>query len=354
MRIIISIRKIIVTISVIVFSCFNFLYAQQKENSVKIIDVKDEQKVIITIDDKPFTVFVYSDTLTKPVLYPIYAADGQLITRGYPISPRANEPTDHPHHTGLWFNYENVNGLDFWNNSFAIPAEKKNLYGWIRTDSILEIQSGNKGILKYRAYWQDQQRNNLLKEITTFIFTANKNTRIIDRITTLTAQQDILFSDAKDGLLGLRVAHELELPSKEEREFTDIHGNVTKVIGNNNSTVTGNYITSEGKEGDSAWGTRGVWCMLFGKLKNDTISIAIIDHPDNPGYPTYWHARGYGLFAANPLGQKVFSNGKEELNFNLKKGASATFRYRIVINSSAQRLTADELSELSNSFARFK
>src|SRR5882757_4537479 len=85
--------------------------------------------VTITADGMPFTTFMFPDSLAKPVLYPIYASDGQLITRGFPLASRAGEPTDHPHHVGLWFNYENVNGLDFWNNSYAIPAAKKAQYG---------------------------------------------------------------------------------------------------------------------------------------------------------------------------------------------------------------------------------
>ena len=96
--------------------------------------------IAITAGGQPFTEFIYPDSLEKPVLYPIYAPDGQLITRGFPMHPRPGEPVDHPHHLGLWFNYENVNGLDFWNNSYAIPVEKKHLYGWIRTRRILEAQ----------------------------------------------------------------------------------------------------------------------------------------------------------------------------------------------------------------------
>jgi hypothetical protein len=94
--------------------------------------------------------------------------------------------------------------------------------------------------------------------------------------------------------------------------------------------------------------------LLYGKKGNDTISIAMIDHPENVGYPTYWHARGYGLFAANPLGEKAFSNGKEELNFSLKKGESVTFRFRIVINSDKQRLTNDDVNKLADEFAQMK
>lgn len=333
----------------ILFSISGTLFSQQND-LIKLSADKINHRVIIKVNDKPFTEFIYPDTLEKPVLYPIVAADGETITRGFPLSPRPNEPTDHPHHIGLWLNYENVNGLDFWNNSFAIPADKKNKYGWIKTDSITKIKSGKKGLLSYTAHWQDIDKNILTEEKTDFVFSAYNNIRIIDRITTLTAKQEILFADAKDGFLGLRVAHELELPSKDEREFTDAHGNITKIKATSND-VTGNYITSEGKHGDSAWSSRATWCMLYGKKGNDTISIAIIDHPENVGYPTYWHARGYGLFAANPLGQNIFSNGKQMLNFNLKKDQPVTFRYRIIVASGKERLSNTVLEKFSNEFA---
>jgi len=334
----------------ILINCCNNSYLRAQNSAQVEIVKKNDHEIQVLVNHQPFTEFFYPDSLPKPILYPIYATDGQIITRGFPLNSRPNEPTDHPHHIGLWLNYENVNGLDFWNNSYAIPAEKKKLYGSIKTDSILETKSGNNGILKYSAEWQDQQKNVLLKEITTYVFIVRDNMRIIDRVTSLTAQQDVAFPDSKDGMLGLRVTHELELPSKEEREFTDNKGNITKVKANNDSLASGNYITSEGKQSEAAWGTRAPWCMMYGKKGNDTISIAIIDHPDNVGYPTYWHARGYGLFAANPLGQKIFSNGKEELNFKLAKGKFVIFRYRVVINSGKQRLTNDEVNKLADEF----
>jgi len=94
------------------------LHAQSSKSkmqvySIEVEPVNGERKVNITADGKPFTAFIYSDTLEKSFLYPIYAPDGQLITRGFPFAPRKDEPTDHPHHTGLWLNYESVNGFDF-------------------------------------------------------------------------------------------------------------------------------------------------------------------------------------------------------------------------------------------------
>jgi len=323
---------------------------------IKVENNPTARNIVITAGGKPFTTFIYPDTLAKPVLYPIYAADGQLITRGFPLGTRPGEPVDHPHHLGLWFNYENVNGLDFWNNSYAIPAAKRSQYGWIRTDSILEAGNADPkttdGVVRYVARWADQQDNTLLKEHTTYVFSANQTEREITRITTLTAVKDVSFPDAKDGMLGLRVTKQLQIPSNAPGEFVDDKGNITKVAAGNTPDINGTYLTSEGKKGDSAWGTRGNWCMMYGKIGQDMLSVAIIDHPANPGYPTYWHARGYGLFAANPLGQKVFSNGRETFNFHLAAGQSATFRYLIVISASGERLSPDRIKTLAADFAR--
>ena len=101
----------------------------------------------------------------------------------------------------------------------------------------------------------------------------------------------------------------------------------------NNEGVNGKYKSSEGIEGLDVWGTRAKWVTLSAKVGNEPVSLAIIDHPDNHGFPTYWHARGYGLFSANNLGQKIFSDGKEELNLKLKPGETVLFKYRFIIQS---------------------
>ena len=62
------------------------------------------------------------------------------------------------------------------------------------------------------------------------------------------------------------------------------------------------------------------------------MTIAILDNPSNPNFPTFWHARGYGLFAANPLGEKVLpGDGKQDFDLTLEPGKSATFHYRVLI-----------------------
>ncbi len=342
-------------ISLVACSCFiiAFGFAQKKER-VNVIADKNAKRITITIGGKPFTTFWYPDTLEKPVLFPIIAADGKTVTRGFPLATRAGDPTDHPHHVGLWLNFENVNGLDFWNNSYAIPKEKKKGYGWIKTDKIVGESSGERGILSYHANWTNEANDVLLEERTQYIFNGDEYERIIDRITTLTADTAVVFKDAKDGMLGLRLAHELQIPSKEDQQYTDDKGNVTLVKEGNDTIANGDYLTSEGKGGNDAWSTRARWCKVGGKMGNDSVSIAIIDHPANVNYPTFWHARGYGLFAANPLGENIFTNGKSAKNLTLQKGESVTFRYRIVVQSGNTTLSSKEINALADEFAKMK
>jgi hypothetical protein len=307
----------------------------QAQKGITFVDKPESKKVEVRYHGNLLTAYCYFDSTEKPVLFPIKTLSGITVTRGYPIAPRAGERVDHPHHVGLWMNYESVNGLDFWNNSDAIPAERKHLYGSIRHQQILYMKSrSNTGTLKTSSHWVDQKGNVLLEELTEFMFSVQGDAFIIDRRSTLKAVADeVMFKDIKDGMLGIRVARELELPSQQEDKFVDAQGNVTSVAKVSSEGVTGMYRNKEGLEGDKVWGKRSEWAYLTGQKQGETVSIAILDHPRNEGYPTYWHARGYGLFAANPLGQKIFSEGKEELNLKLTKDQTTTFRYRIVIHS---------------------
>jgi hypothetical protein len=188
--------------------------------------------------------------------------------------------------------------------------------------------------LEVDADWITGKQERILKEHTRFVFRGGPDFRSIDRITTLQALGErVVLNDDKEGVLGMRVVRALEAPSDKPEVFTDASGRPTTVAKLDNTGVNGIYLTSEGKKGDAAWGTRGRWCNLSGQVDTEPVTITILDHPGNPGFPTYWHARGYGLFAANPLGQKIFSNGKQELNFSLAPNQSVTFRYRVLISS---------------------
>jgi hypothetical protein len=300
---------------------------------VEIVANESGKRVDITIDGKPFTSYIYPDTLKKPVLYPIRTAAGTLVTRGFPLDPRPRERFDHPHHVGLWFNHGDVNGLDFWNNSYDIPADRAPKMGTIHHKRVIEAKSGaDRGELAVEMEWDTADDVALLRETTRFIFRGAGDARSIERITTLTALgRPVVFRDNKEGSLGLRVTRELEQPADKPEQFTDASGKVSKVPVLDNTGVTGLYTSSEGLTGDHVWGTRGRWCMLAGKIGAEPVTIAILDHPSNPNSSTYWHARGYGLFSANVFGRKVFDPEQEELTLTLEPGKSVTFRHRVLI-----------------------
>jgi hypothetical protein len=230
-------------------------------------------------------------------------------------------------------NHGDVNGLDFWNNSDEIKGERVAHMGTIVHRRIVEAKGGSdRGDLTVETDWLKPDGQPLLKEQTHFVFRGTPDSRTIDRTTTLTALgEKVVFKDNKEAFFGMRVARELELPYNKAEVLVGDDGKPTPKPVMDNTGVSGMYTSSEGKTGDAVWGTRGRWMMLTGTVQNDPVTIAILDRPSNPNFPTFWHARGYGLFAANPLGEKVLPEGKKDFDLTLEPGKSVTFHYRVVI-----------------------
>jgi hypothetical protein len=322
-------------------------FAASNAKGVQLVVDEAQRRVDITVDGKPFTSYIWPSTLAKPVLYPLLDGDGVTLTRHWPL--KAGERSDHPHHVGLWFNYSNVNGFDFWNNSEAIKPENRPKMGSIIFKKIDSAKNGAKsGELVTESTWITGTGQPVIDETTRFVFSTIGNARVIDRIATLHALDRVVFHDDKDGFLGLRVASWLELPTAKGAVFVDAHGVQSKVAGAS-PDATGVYLTSEGKKGDDAWGTRGNWCSLTGHTGKHTATITIFDHPANPNYPTYWHARGYGLFAVNPVGRTGFEPKQPALDYTLEKGQTAVFRYRIILYTDTK--TPEQLNKEEAAFA---
>jgi methane monooxygenase PmoA-like len=298
-----------------------------RADRVQVIRHDDQRRVDINIDGRPFTSYIYPAAhVTKPILYPLRSARGTVVTRGFPLEPRPGESTDHPHQVGAWFTYGNVNGIDFWGYSDETPAAQIQKKGTIRQRSITRAASGNdRGELAVTAEWVMPDGSTIMNEETRFVFRGDSDSRIVDRATRWTAAGTrVVFTDTKEGAFGIRVAKSLEQPG-------------------------GTYHSSEGKTSDAVWGTRAKWMALTGTVDGENLVLAICDHPSNPGYPTYWHARGYGLFAANPFGAADFTKGKERMDFTLDAGKSVEFHHRILIVSGTGSL--DRVSASCSEFA---
>ena len=342
-----------------IFSGFQIIIIDKSgrdKDEISFIEHSSEFKVDIMAGRKLFTSYRWHDpiflNIKKPVLYPVMTFKGTEVTRGFPLNPRPGERVDHPHHIGVCFNYGNVNGYDFWNNSSAIPGSRMGHYGTIMHKSIESVEGGSgEGIMITRESWIGPDGEEILGEKSEYHFISKGSIRIIDRITTLTATNgDVTMKDTKEGLYGIRVARQLELPSDEELILTDASGNPTTVKNMSNEGVSGNYRSGNSKTGDEVFGTRDKWVKLYGKIGKENISIVMIDHPGNPGYPAYWHARGYGLLLVNPLGAAAYSGGKHEMNYKIPSGGSSTFRYRMIIHS-GDDFTDDNINEYADDFS---
>ncbi|MCO6489648.1 MAG: PmoA family protein [Phaeodactylibacter sp.] len=327
-------------------------WEQQKKNEIVHFVLRDAlRRVDVFVGGHFFTSYLYGQgTLRKPVLFPIIAASGSEVTRGYPLAPRPGERVDHPHHYGLWFNHGDVNGLDFWNNSEAVPEEKKRHYGTIVHKAVTGMQAGETGRLAIEKDWVTPDGEVLLTEQTTYIFSGGEHYRQIDHHTVLTAKEKkVVFEDSKEGMFALRVARQLELPSDEPAILTgeDLAPTTEKVV--SQEGVTGNYLNSEGVQGYDVWGQRARWIKLSGEMQGDSIAIVIMDAPENPNHPPHWMARGYGLFGVNPFGSKVYTEGKEELNYELQPGESVAFRHRVVVVD-GRDFSGEEVEEIYQEF----
>lgn len=315
-----------------------------KKEKVEFKNDESGKKVEVFLSGKLFTAYIYPDNMEKQSLYPIMSASGKFITRGFPLNPRPFERIDHPHHVGLWFNFGDVNGLDFWNNSYAIKAEDKPKYGTIKFRKIVSENSA-KGTLITNADWVDVKDNVLLNEVATYIFEGDGSTRTIERITKLTAKQLVTFTENKEGLIGLRLDRTFEEPATKPEKFLDAKGIVTEVPVMNNDGVNGVYRNAEGVKGGDVWSKRSPWVALRGVKDGDVMTIAILDNKNNANYPAWSHARGYGLFATNNLGGRIFDKNAAEVKIVLKPGESITFKHKIVIGGELSDSTLNSLSK---------
>lgn len=264
------------------------------------------EDVDISVDGKPFTVFHLGEKNNKPFLAPLRSASGKIVTRGFPMENIPGESRDHLHHTGLWFSYDDVNGVKFWEND---PSYTKPNIGRIVVTHT-ETKDGDKsGTLTANMEWRDPAGKVLLVENRDMIFYSDPKLRIIDFHITLTAAEDVTFGDTKEGAFAIRLAD----------NFTERKG--AKIVDANGRTGMKNV-----------WGKRSNWVDYTAEVNGERLGVAIFDNPQNPHYPTYWHARDYGLFSLNPFGQNAFDENMPENKTKLSAGQKLVFWWRVVIH----------------------
>ena len=282
-------------------------------------------EIVVNVDGKPFTTFHYGSEANKPFLAPLRSASGKIVTRHFPQEIVAGESHDHLHHRGLWFSYDDVNGVKFWEND---PSYKKGTIGRIVARRAAWKDGPKSGVLECSFDWNDPNGSTLLVENRTMTFPSSPTLRIVDFDITLTAADKVTFGDTKEGAFAIRLADAL----------------AEKKNG-------GKMVSADGKVGmKDVWGKRSNWVDYSGTIEGEQLGVAIFDHPSNPRHPTYWHSRDYALFALNPFGRKAFDPTQEESHWVLEAGQSLRFRWRVVIHPGDA--AGAHLADLYSDFAK--
>lgn len=281
------------------------------KQGVQVIELTN--RVRVEIDGKLFTEYYFKD-VSKQYCYPVIGPGGEGMTRNWPMKDTAGEEHDHPHHHSLWFGHGNVSGVDFWIDK---PSAGKTVH-----ESFLEISSGKKqGVIRSKNKWISKDGAIVANDDRTLRFSGNNKQRIIDYEITLIAETtDIKMGDTKEGTMAIRIAETMRLSHGKDKPGE------------------GHIVNSEGVWDNQTWGKRAAWVDYHGPVEGKTVGIAMFDHPKNPQYPTWWHVRDYGLFAANPFGVHDFEKKLPGTGtFVIPAGKRATYRYRMVFHEGDEK-----------------
>ena len=252
----------------------------------------------IKLNGEPLTTH-HLDIGPKPILYPLYGPTGAPITRAYPMKDVHGEDKDHPHHRSFWFTHGSVNGVDFW-------SELKG-HGTIKETARLTVIDGPAlGRIRTTDDWVAPDGHVVCSDERTLTFYNTKHGRVLDFEITITATHGaVTFDDTKEGMFGLRVASSMDAKPP----------------------ALGKITNAEGLTNDDTWGKASPWVDYVGPVDGKTVGIAIMNRRPSLRYPTTWHVRTYGLFAANPFGYKDFGL-KIDGSYTIPPGKSIRFLYR--------------------------
>ncbi len=259
----------------------------------------------------------YKQHVSRPILWPVHGPGKTEMTRAYPMREGdPNEKTDHIHHRSLWVGHP-INGIDFW-------AETTKRVGSVKVVKFERIESGAQGVIEVACDWVGPDGVKELEDHRRYTFSGPPNRRVIDfDVTIIASEKPLHFEDTKEGTVALRVAEWMKVDAKKG----------------------GAIVNAEGLKDADAWGKRSQWVDYTGvSPEGKEVGIAFLNHPQSFGYPTRWHVRTYGLFAANPIGVFDFEKLKEPTaGVHLEKGKSMQLFHRIVLHEG--RTNQEQINE---------
>ncbi len=290
------------------------LLASASANGAATVELqRNGERIEVVIGGLPFTTYYFGAAAAKPYLFPLRSPQGTVVTRSFPmLDDVPGEDRDEPHQRAMYFAHGDINGYDFWGEAEFPRWSRHSVSTFGRTvfRRLDEMRDGpESGSLRAEFDLVTSDGRVIAGETQAYRFTGDRQARIIDCEFTIRASHGpVKIGDTKEGTFAIRLV---------------------KALG-----PLGHMVDSNGATGEKAiWGKRADWVDCYGNVAGEDVGVAIFDHPKNLRYPTYWHARHYGLLAANPFGLREFlhdrrSNG----SFVIAAGESLTLRYRVFIH----------------------
>jgi hypothetical protein len=245
-----------------------------------------DDAIELRVGDRLFTRYHHGAGMARPYFAPLLDGSGRRVTR------EAGAGADHPHHRGVWFGHRDVGGTDHWTE---LPGHGRMVHrGFDGVD-----RTG----LRERLDWLGADGEPMLGETRAVrVHPAGESALALDvELRLRAADAAVTLGQTKDAGFAVRLAPWLR------------------------ADTGGQLQSSEGSEGEGqCWGRRARWCDASGPVDGSIVGVALLDHPANPGHPTTWHVRDYGLVAANPfLARSIEVGAGEEL----------AFRYRLLVHA---------------------
>jgi len=267
--------------------------------SAEVTATRSDDGVTVEIDGKPFARYV-TDFNGTPIVWPIIGPTGKAMTRSHPMAEGPDdERKDHPHHRSLWFTHGDVNGLSYWHRETVKHRE------------FVKVEGGECAVIVARNDWLGKDSKRVCEDERALKFATDGDARWIDfDITFKATAGDVRFGDTKEGCMGVRVPGTMKVDSGKGGRIVNSHGQTDK----------------------EAWGKQAPWVDYHGPVDGQAVGIAMMNHPSSFRFPSYWHVRTYGLFAANPFGLRNFKGGGHDGTYVLPAGEEMTLRYRILFH----------------------
>jgi hypothetical protein len=237
-------------------------------------------------------------TAPKPYFHPVRTPSGLLLS--------LLEPADHLWHRGLWFTIKFVNGDNFW--------EERPPFGTQRVAGIPEIHhpAPDDTELRLALDWLlPDSEDRVIAERRTIRSRATEDAIVIDWSTTLTPDRDVTL---------------------DRTPYTTWGGYGGLSFRGSRSWLVNRFLLPDGPVDGRPAGQAGPWCEMSGPVDGGpdlSAGLAMLDHPDNPRYPTPWYAGGAG--SGNFLNAALLFHEPMALG----AGEPLALRYRVLIHDGA-------------------